>query len=130
MPNHTDLLENNIHVDKTTGRIVGICDWRDAEAGPFGMSLGGLETMLGIPITTGDFWRYHPNQQALRDQFWAALYDYLGGVSDEQKRRIEVARLVGLFLANGFVRDQHGNIEPATEESEDLRFLGAVVLNR
>lgn len=55
VPNHTDLLGNNIHVDTTTGRIVGICDWRDATVGPFGMSLGGLETMLGTPITTGDF---------------------------------------------------------------------------
>lgn len=131
VPNHTDLLENNIHVDETTGRIVGICDWGDAEVGPFGMSLGGLETMLGIPITTGDFWRYHPNQQALRDRFWTTFYDCLGGAwADEQKRRVEVARLVGLFLANGFARDRHGNIKPATEESEDLRFLGAVVLNR
>jgi len=24
--NHTDLLENNIHVSKETGRIAGICD--------------------------------------------------------------------------------------------------------
>lgn len=39
--NHTDLLENNIHVDAATGRIVGICDWRSAEVSPFGMSLGG-----------------------------------------------------------------------------------------
>ncbi|OBR12769.1 hypothetical protein CH63R_05065 [Colletotrichum higginsianum IMI 349063] len=45
------------------------------------------------------------------------------GASDEQKRRIEAARLIGLFLANGF---QQGR--PATEESEDLRFRGAVIL--
>ncbi|KAI1424262.1 hypothetical protein F5Y12DRAFT_785421 [Xylaria sp. FL1777] len=121
--NHTDLLENNIHVDPATGKITGICDWADAKVGPFGMSLGGLETMLGTPITTGDYWRYHPNHQELRDRFWTAFYIHLGGASDAQKRRIETARLVGLFLANGF---QHGN--PATEESEDLRFLGAVVL--
>lgn len=123
VPNHTDLLENNIHVDTTTGRIVGICDWRGAEVGPFGMSLGGLETMLGTTITTGDFWRYHANHEELRDYFWVRFYYYLGDVSDQEKRRIEAARLVGLFLANGF---QEGR--PATEESEDLRFLGAVVL--
>ncbi|GJC94442.1 protein kinase-like domain protein [Colletotrichum higginsianum] len=123
VPNHTDLLENNIHVNKTTGRIVGNCDWKGAEVGPFGMSLGGLETMLGTLTTTGDFWRYHPNHQELRDHFWTRFYYYLGGASDEQKRRIEAARLIGLFLANGF---QQGR--PATEESEDLRFLGAVIL--
>ena len=42
VPNHTDLLENNIHVDPNTGRLVGICDWKDTEVSPFGMSLGGL----------------------------------------------------------------------------------------
>ncbi|KAK1989134.1 hypothetical protein LZ30DRAFT_744584 [Colletotrichum cereale] len=122
VPNHTDLLENNIHVDKATGGIVGICDWRDAEVSPFGMSLGGLETMLGTLTTTEDFWRYHPNHQELRDHFWSRFYCYLGGASDEQKRRIEAARLIGLFLANGF---QQGR--PATEESEDLGFLRAVI---
>jgi hypothetical protein len=29
VPHHTDLLENNIHVNKETGHIAGICDWRD-----------------------------------------------------------------------------------------------------
>lgn len=123
MPHHTDLLENNIHVDKATGRILGICEWREAEVGPFGMSLAGLETMLGIRITSGDFWRYHANHEELRDHVWDRFFHYLGGVSDEDRQRIEVARLVGLFLANGFEQDR-----PATEESEDLRFLGAVVL--
>ena len=41
VPNHIDLLENNIHVDIATGKIVGICDWRGAEVSSFGMSLGG-----------------------------------------------------------------------------------------
>ncbi|TKW55799.1 hypothetical protein CTA1_4274 [Colletotrichum tanaceti] len=52
VPNHTNLLENNIH--------------------------------------------------ELRDHFWTRFYLYLGGASEEQKQRIEAARLVGLFLANGF----------------------------
>ncbi|KIH86874.1 hypothetical protein SPBR_08641 [Sporothrix brasiliensis 5110] len=126
VPHHVDLLENNIHVDKITGRMLGICDWRGAEVGPFGISLGGLETMLGVRTTSGDFWRYHPNFEELEHLFWDRLFYYLGGergVSDVDKERIRVARLVGLFLANGF---QNG--VAATEESEDLRFLGAVVL--
>ncbi|CAK7237463.1 hypothetical protein SCUCBS95973_009968 [Sporothrix curviconia] len=124
VPNHLDLFENNIHVDTATGKIAGICDWRSVEISPFGMSLGFLEIMLGTLTTTGDGWRYHPNHGELRDQFWATFYKCLGGASDEQKRRIEAARRIGLFLANGF---QNGH--PATEESEDLRFLGAVILN-
>ncbi|KAJ3992926.1 hypothetical protein F5050DRAFT_1810990 [Lentinula boryana] len=47
VPNHTDLLENNIYVSMETGHIMGICDWKDTTIGPFGMSLGGLETMFG-----------------------------------------------------------------------------------
>lgn len=122
VPNHTDLLENNIHVDAATGRIVGICDWRSAEVSPFGMSLGGLEFILGTLTTTAPFWRYHPNHEELRDHFWTRFYHYLGGASDKQKRRIEAARLIGLFLAMGFEQGR-----PASEGNEDLGFLGAVI---
>ncbi|TQV94869.1 protein kinase-like domain-containing protein [Cordyceps javanica] len=122
VPNHVDLLENNIHVDTATGKIVGICDWRGAEVSPFGMSIGGVEIMLGTLTTSGDFWRYHANHEELRDHFWGRFYHHLGGASDEDKRRIEIARLAGLFLVNGF---QNG--KPATEKSENLGFLGAVL---
>jgi hypothetical protein len=128
VPNHTDLLENNIHVDPETGDIVGICDWRDAEVCPFGMSLGGLETMLGIRTMNEDGWSYFHNHNELRKQFWTTFYDCLGTTSEVQRQCIETARLTGLFLANGFVQDKHGNMTPATEESLDLRYLGAVVL--
>ncbi|KAJ3555410.1 hypothetical protein NP233_g12215 [Leucocoprinus birnbaumii] len=101
VPNHTDLLENNIHVCKETGRIAGICDWNDTTIGPFEMSLGGLETMLG-KRTMSWGWRYHPNQQKLQNLFWETFYEAMGGVSEEQKELIDAARLVGLFLANGF----------------------------
>lgn len=45
VPNHIDLRENNIHVDTTSGSLVGICDWKETEVSPFGMSLGGFEAM-------------------------------------------------------------------------------------
>ncbi|KAH6651651.1 hypothetical protein BKA67DRAFT_593482 [Truncatella angustata] len=128
VPNHTDLLENNIHVDPDTGAIVGICDWRDAEVSPFGMSLGGLETMLGVRTMNEHGWSYFPNHSELREQFWTTFYHYLGSTSEAQQQCIEVARLTGLFLANGFVQDKYGHMNPATEESLDLRYLGAVVL--
>ncbi|KAI1147178.1 hypothetical protein F4825DRAFT_438217 [Nemania diffusa] len=128
VPNHTDLLENNIHVDPDTGAIVGICDWRDAEVSPFGMSLGGLETMLGIRTMNEHGWTYFPNHRERREQFWTTFYHCLGAVSKAQQQCIEVARLTGLFLENGFVYDEDGNMKPATEESLDLRYLGAVVL--
>ena len=34
VPNHTDLLENNIHVDPNTGKLVGICDWSEVVVSP------------------------------------------------------------------------------------------------
>lgn len=61
VPNHTDLLENNIHVNNEMDRIAGIWDWKDAAISPFGMSLGGLETMLG-KYDKGWVWCYYPNQ--------------------------------------------------------------------
>ncbi|KAG6859551.1 hypothetical protein C0991_000515, partial [Blastosporella zonata] len=121
VPNHIDLLENNIHVSMETGNIMGICDWRDTTIGPFGMSLGGLETMLGIEtISCG--WRYHPNQQELRDLFWETLYQEMGSVSEEQKKLIDVWRLVGLFLAHGFDWED-GVKTPASEGFDGLRYL-------
>ncbi|KXJ89677.1 hypothetical protein Micbo1qcDRAFT_164982 [Microdochium bolleyi] len=129
VPNHTDLLENNIHVDPATGKIAGICDWRDAEVSPFGMSLGGLETMLGIRTMNEHGWSYFPKHDELRGQFWTMFYHCLGeAASEAQKQRVEVARLTGLFLANGFVQDGDGNMNPATENDLDLRYLGAVIL--
>ena len=127
VPNHTDLLENNIHVNAETGRIAGICDWKDATIGPFGVSLGGLEAMLGI-ASMQESWIYHANQQELRDLFWGAFYKAMGDVSEEQKELIEVARLVGLFLDNGFQWiDDHTKV-PASEGRDGLRYLEAVTL--
>src|SRR5262245_43360597 len=97
VPNHTALLENNIHVRKETGLLAGICDWKDTVIGRFGMSLGGLETMLG-KNTLSCYWLYHSNQQELRDLFWETFYQAMGALSAEQKELIDVARLVGLFL--------------------------------
>jgi len=127
VPNHTDLLENNIHVNTETGRMTGVCDWKDTEISPFGMSLGGLETMLGIR-TMAEGWRYHAKHQELRDLFWKSFYQAMGNVSEEQKGLIEVARLVGLFLDNGFEWDDAGIKVPASEGYESLRYLEAVTL--
>ena len=128
VPNHTDLLENNIHVDPSNGALMGICDWRDAVISPFGMSLGGLETMLGVPKMKVA-WLYHANQQSLRTHFWDVFYKIMGDISEKQKERIEVARLVGLFLANGFGFDDNGNKVAAEDGCLDLLFLDAVVLS-
>ncbi|KND88575.1 hypothetical protein TOPH_06756, partial [Tolypocladium ophioglossoides CBS 100239] len=64
---HDDLLENNIHVDEATGRITGIVNWPDAIIAPFGVSLDGLETILGVQTLTS--WHFHPGHLSLRGRY-------------------------------------------------------------
>lgn len=54
----------------------------------------------------------------------------MGSVSEEQRERIEVARLVGLFLANGFQYDDDDNKVFASEGDDDLRYLDVVFLGK
>lgn len=127
VPHHTDLLENNIHVDLETGRICGICDWKDTIVGPFGTSVWSLEIMLGVR-TTKDGWRFHHNQQELRDLFWDSFRSAMEPVTEEQMSRIELARLVGLFLENGFIYVDDVTKVPISEGSYEMRHLEAITL--
>lgn len=52
----------------------------------------------------------------------------MGNVSKEQKEIIEVARLVGLFLNNGFQRIDDTTKVPASEGYASLCYLEAVTL--
>ena len=127
MPHHTDLLENNIHVAPATGRIVGVCDWADARVAPFGVSLGGLESMLGVHrVQVG--WCYLPHQEGLRRVFWRALYDAVGRADEALVARLKDARDVGVFLAHGFEYDEQGDMVPAREGEGELAYLEAVTL--
>lgn len=115
VPNHTDLLENNIHVSPETGNITGICDWMDASVGPFGTSIERLECLLGARTMEG--WRWMPDQVNLRRQFWQAFYDAVGSRTPELEQRIDTARLVGIFLTHGLVWVDAEKREPVTEGS-------------
>ena len=122
VPHHTDLLENNIHVNKETGQLTGICDWKDTKIGPFGVSLWNIETMFGIS-TWKNGWVYHANQQELREVFWDSFWDVMGDVSDERRELIKTAALVGLFVDNAFTWVDDENKVPAGEGHEGLRFV-------
>jgi hypothetical protein len=97
---HDDFLENNFHVDEATGHITGVVDWADAIFAPFGISLGGLETILGVP--TLNRWYFHPHHAELRVHFWDTFYGEVGQISAQDRRSIEVARVFGLFRSYGF----------------------------
>ncbi|KAF6829242.1 hypothetical protein CMUS01_08245 [Colletotrichum musicola] len=124
VPNHTDLLENNIHVDSSTGHITGICDWQDTAVSPFGTSLWGLESVLGERTTTG--WRWVSNSAKLRWEFWDAFAAAFG--SQVPLERAQTARLVGVLLKSGFEWTDRGNRRPVAEGSSDLLFLEAISL--
>ncbi|KAH6712140.1 hypothetical protein BKA61DRAFT_80474 [Leptodontidium sp. MPI-SDFR-AT-0119] len=96
---HDDLLENNFHVEEATGHITGIVDWANAKVAPYGISLGGLEIVLGIQ--TNRDWYFHPSHVRLRQQFWNTFDSEIGQVSDLDRRSMEVARLMGLLRTHG-----------------------------
>ncbi|KAF2175644.1 hypothetical protein K469DRAFT_609951 [Zopfia rhizophila CBS 207.26] len=125
--NHDDLLEMNIHMDMGTGRITGIVDWADAKIAPFGTSLGGLETILGIQ--TSSCWLFHPNHDYLRTQFWKTFYGVIGQLSDTDRRAIEVGRIFGLFRTYGFDRrPEKDNAAPLEEGDQEFVCLEAFCL--
>lgn len=67
--------------------------------------------MLGISETKGC--RYHTNQQTLRDLFWEEFYKALRTELDE---RIEISRLVGILLQNGWQSNDDGDLVPVYQE--------------
>ncbi|KAK3905877.1 hypothetical protein C8A05DRAFT_41263 [Staphylotrichum tortipilum] len=118
VPNHIDLLENNIHVDpREGGRLTGV-------VGPFGMSIGEVENLLGV-ARTGFSHEYHANHRELRALFFEELHRcvWLGSsvATAADKQHLGDASLIGLFLANG-CRYEGGTRAPAREEdpADDL----------
>ena len=90
---HGDLFENNFHVDEATSHITGIVEWADAMIAPFGVSLSGLETVLGVQ--TSSCWYFHPNHVKLREHFWDIFNGDIGQISTDDRRSIEVTSFYG-----------------------------------
>lgn len=97
---HSDILKNNIHVEEATGHITGVVDWPDAFVAPFGLSLGGVEILLGIQ--TNKDWHFHPSHVDLWQRFWDTFNSEIGQVSELDKRSMEVGRLMGLLQTHSF----------------------------
>lgn len=118
--NHDDLLENNIHVDEKTGRITSIVDWADAIFAPFGTSLKGLETLLGVQ--TSKQWHFYPSHKHLRKEFWKSFFAVTGDLSADDRQAIEIGRMFGLFRTHGFDRLPEKDDAVALPE-EELGFI-------
>lgn len=112
----------NILVDPGTGHITWVIDWAEARICPFGVSLWGLENVLGHMNSQG--WHYHPHHHSLRDLFWQTFETDVGGVSEEDKQSVQIARMAGLFLRYGFAWADGGR-EPVEEGATSFKYLDA-----
>lgn len=126
---HGDLLPSNLLVDPRTWQVRGVVDWAEVEELPFGMSLYGLDHLLGTlaPGMTG--FMYCGEAEDLREWFWDRLERRVEGLSDGRVRKaIELARTVGILLWKGFAWDD-GRIDrvitTAVEDWRELEYLNA-----
>lgn len=119
--NHGDLSETNMLVDTHDGRITGIIDWAEAEVSPFGLSLWGLESLLGYG-RKGKFY-FYDNAEQLRDEFWSVFEAEIGttaALSEEVKHAIKIARMAGLLLSWCFIYDQDMARQKVRDTDGDL----------
>jgi hypothetical protein len=104
----------NLLVDEETGDLTGVIDWAEASIQPFGISLWGLETLLGFSNQNG--WHYYASHRDLEFTFWKVFRDKIGGVSEDDHMRIDLARRIGILLRYGFVWID-GIERPVTEQT-------------
>ncbi|KAK3385846.1 hypothetical protein B0H63DRAFT_188212 [Podospora didyma] len=97
--NHFDLQEPNIYVSIAgEGHVDGVVDWVDARVSPFGMSLYGLETLLGFLGQSG--WVWHARNEHLRGVFREEFYKTAGSPNLQAQERladIEAARALAIL---------------------------------
>lgn len=109
-------------------------DWAEAEYLPFGISVYGLEHLLGHPSsricgdTTECDFTYHSEASSLRDYFWQQLLRKSPELRQSRIREaVECARTVGILLWHGFAWDE-GKIDRVVERGRDdgdIAFLEA-----
>ncbi|KAL4948880.1 hypothetical protein BDW69DRAFT_175635 [Aspergillus filifer] len=120
---HTDLCEMNIIVNREAGGINGVVDWAEAEILPFGLSLWGYRSMLGIMNSSG--WHYHTNSSTLEDLFWDTFYSQVGRISDDDKNAIKIAERTGIVLRYGFTWEGGSLERPVNEQDSSIRYMDA-----
>ncbi|PYH34414.1 uncharacterized protein BO87DRAFT_358247 [Aspergillus neoniger CBS 115656] len=98
---HRDFGVCNIMVNETTCNLVGVVDWAEAEVAPFGLNLHSHQRLISKVHLKGGWMRYD-DYVTLEDIFWSKFKKEAGGLSDEEIKTIEAARIVGLLLSRGF----------------------------
>lgn len=120
---HGDLCEMNILVNPEAGGITGIIDWAEAKVLPFGMSLWGVQSMLGFMDSSG--WHYHENASRLEALFWDVFHRNVGTISSDDRHAIKIAERAGLLLRYGFIWEDGVIERPINEQDSSIRYLDA-----
>ncbi|RDL40633.1 uncharacterized protein BP5553_00612 [Venustampulla echinocandica] len=121
---HGDLLPGNIMLSPASGHLTGLVDWAESEILPFGMSLYGLEELLGYPVpatsTTAAKFIYHLRSAELRELFWKTLLDGIPELKQHEDMRecVGMARDLGVLLWFGIAFDG-GRIDRVVQEGRD-----------
>ena len=119
---HGDLLPSNILVDSKTSKITGLVDWAEAEYLPFGMSLYGLDHLLGY-LEGSDAGQpsfiYYEQANLLRSHFWEILRQRIFHSTNQCMQRVTaLSRDMGVLLWHGIAFDD-GKIDRVVELGED-----------
>ena len=122
---HNDLCEMNILIDPLTGHLKGIIDWIDAKIQPFGFALWGLQNILGYMSSDG--WHYQDNYEADEKLFWKTFEQEAKNFnfSDEDRKRIQIAREIGIVIHYGFQWTAGSDMTPVKEDDDSLNYLDA-----
>lgn len=116
---HGDFLPANIMVDPSTGRIVGLLDWAEAEWLPFGVGIYGLEELLGEEDVDGHF-RYYPEARQLRGLFWDELISLVPELVSKPDvlKTVKAAQVFGILLWHAIAFDD-GRLDRVVQEGVD-----------
>ncbi|KAK4101364.1 hypothetical protein N658DRAFT_425828 [Parathielavia hyrcaniae] len=109
----------NIMVDENTFHLAGVVDWAEAEVCPFGLNLHSLQKLTGkLHLRNG--WVRYVDYDDLQKVFWETFEREIGGLPDDRRQAIKLARVVGLLLSYGFISRLANEPEP-TPVGDDER---------
>ncbi|KAK4631696.1 hypothetical protein CLAFUW4_03635 [Fulvia fulva] len=124
--NHGDLLPSNVLVDDKSWELSGLVDWAEAEYLPFGMTLYGIEHLLGFQhecsgTSTVPHFTSYAEAGVLRDRFWARLLEHIPELADiHVQAAVLLSRKIGTLLWHGFAWDD-GKIDRVVNGADDLQ---------
>jgi hypothetical protein len=114
---HGDFLPANIMVD-SSGNLMGLLDWAEADWLPFGTGMYGLEELLGEDDENAQF-VYYPEAKQLRSMFWKELMLLIPELADPGTATlVGKAQRLGVLLWHGIAFDD-GKLDRVVEEGKD-----------